>query len=321
MRRPVVIAAPAVVVVPAVFVAFWLFGSGGGGQGGEPPAVLLPPDPAVGAGEEVAFISPPPPPDCGPDVSAEFLEQNQIVSYYGNPYVPAMGILGELEPEELIARVKAHAEKYDALNGARGVQPALHMVYASAQPEPGPDGLHLIFVDRRTVNQYINLACKHGFLVFLDVQLGRSDVATEVTDMLTYLQLPHVHASLDPEFAMPPGEIPGESIGTLDAADINEAQRILEAFALERGLPDKMLIVHQFTDGMVTRPELIEDYARVRLVIDMDGFGPAEIKQVKFGWYAAAAEYSGIKLFFKQDAELMSEEEVLELEPDVIIHQ
>jgi hypothetical protein len=59
----------------------------------------------------------------------------------------------------------------------------------------------------------------------------------------------------------------------------------------------------------------------VRLVIDMDGFGPAELKRVKYGWFAAEAEYTGIKLFFKQDPDLMSESDVLGLEPDVIIYQ
>ncbi|MGH2347879.1 MAG: hypothetical protein ACRDFT_00270, partial [bacterium] len=246
---------------------------------------------------------------------------NQILSYYGNPYVSAMGILGELEPEELVLRLKAHAELYDGLNGPRGVQPALHLVYASAQPESGEDGLHLIFVDRRTLERYIDLACKHGLLIFLDNQIGRSDVETEVRDILLYLDQPHVHAALDPEFAMLPGDIPGDAIGTMDAAEINAAQSALQQLVEERGLPDKMLIVHQFTDGMVTNGELIQDFPRVQLVIDMDGFGPAEIKQVKFGWYAAPAEHSGIKLFFKQDTPLMSEADVLGLDPDVIIYQ
>ncbi len=53
----------------------------------------------------------------------------------------------------------------------------------------------------------------------------------------------------------------------------------------------------------------------------MDGFGPAEIKRVKYGWYAQPADYSGIKLFFKHDPDLMSEADVLSLDPDIIIYQ
>lgn len=321
MRRPLALAAPPTVAAFAAAGAFVFFGMSGGKEPAG-PAVLLPPDQVIAPAAAVSVQTTKAPiRDCGPAVDAEFLANNQILSYYGNPYVSAMGILGELEPEELVARLKAHAEVYDSLNGPRGVQPALHLVYASAQPNPGEDGLHLIFVDRRTLERYIDLACKHGLLIFLDNQIGRSDVVTEVRDILLYLDQPHVHAALDPEFATLPGDIPGDAIGTIDAAEINAAQAVLQTLVEERGLPDKMLIVHRFTDGMVTNSELIQDLPRVQLVIDMDGFGPAEIKQVKFGWYAAPAEHSGIKLFFKQDPDLMSEADVLGLDPDVIIYQ
>ncbi len=53
----------------------------------------------------------------------------------------------------------------------------------------------------------------------------------------------------------------------------------------------------------------------------MDGFGPADVKRVKYGWFAGEAEYEGIKLFFKQDPDLMSEADVLSLQPEVIIYQ
>ena len=321
MNRPLAFAAPPTAAAFAAVGAFLFFGMSDRGEP-EQLGVLLPPDQVVAPAAAVSLqVTKAPIRDCGPAVDAEFLASNQVLAYYGNPYVSAMGILGELEPEELVARLKAHADVYDALNGPRGVQPALHLVYASAQPNPGEDGLYLIFVDRRTLEEYIDLACKHGLLIFLDNQIGRGDVETEVRDILPYLDQPHVHAALDPEFAMPLGEVPGEAIGTMNAAEINAAQTVLQTLVEERGLPDKMLVVHQFTDNMVTGTELIQDFPGVRLVIDMDGFGPAEIKRVKFGWYAEPAEHSGIKLFFKQDTPLMSETDVLELDPDVIIYQ
>ena len=249
------------------------------------------------------------------------LEGQQILSYYGNPYTADMGILGELEPEALVQKLKAHAQLYDSLNGARRVQAALHLVYATAQPEPGADGLYLLYVDEETLRGYVDRARENGLLIFLDLQIGHSDVVSEVAKILPYLEQPHVHVALDPEFAMREGKVPGESIGSLDAADVNAAQALIQGFLEGRDLPDKVLIVHQFTRDMLTNPELIRDYPRVRLVIDMDGFGPSEIKRVKYGWFAAPAEYSGFKLFFRHDTDLMSEQEVLELEPDVIIYQ
>jgi hypothetical protein len=249
------------------------------------------------------------------------LAGHQILSYYGNPYSADMGILGELEPQALVDRLQAHAQRYDSLNGIRDVQAALHLVYATAQPYPGTQGLYLAYLDEKTLQEYIELACDNGLLVFLDLQIGRSDVETELTKILPYLEQPHVHVALDPEFAMAPGQVPGRSIGSLDATHVNAAQAILQEFLEVRDLPDKVLVVHQFTHDMLTNPELLEDYPQVRLVVDMDGFGPAEVKRVKYGWFAAPAEYSGIKLFFRHDTELMTEQEVLQLKPHVIIYQ
>jgi len=287
----------------------------------EPPA---PATPTALAGEPADGTPNPPTPQaegCQSTPSPDPLTEAQLLSYYGNPYTADMGILGELPPETLVEKLKAHAQLYDSLNGPRGVQPALHLVYATAQSDPGREGLYLLYVDDETLREYVQLACENGLLIFLDLQIGRSDVQSELTKILPYLEQPHVHAALDPEFAMPPGKVPGQSIGSLDAADVNAAQAILQDFLEEGDLPDKILIVHQFTKGMLTNPELIDDLPRVKLVIDMDGFGPSEIKRVKYGWYAAPAEHSGIKLFFRHDTDLMSEQEVLELNPDVIIYQ
>ncbi|MFQ5471561.1 MAG: hypothetical protein ACE5FA_01575 [Dehalococcoidia bacterium] len=268
--------------------------------------------------------SPLPTPDplrCGPTVDGAYMANTQIVSYYGNPYTSQMGILGELDPAALVAAVTARAATYDSLNGPLAARPALHIVYGTAQAGPGPEGLYLQYVDDATMREYIDLACDNGLLVFVDLQIGRSDVETEVRKVLDYLELPNVHLALDPEFAMAPGEVPGQRIGTIDAQDVNNAQSVVAELIEERGLSDKIIVVHQFLEKMVTRPELIQDFPRVRLVIDMDGFGPAAVKEVKYGWFAEPAEYAGIKLFFKHDPDLMSEADVLALQPNVIIYQ
>jgi len=290
-------------------------------SGADPRTPASTPAVAEQSAEDTPIAPTPQAVGCQPAPGLDPLTETQVLSYYGNPYVADMGILGELPPETLVEELKAHAQLYDSLNGPRGVQPALHLVYATAQSDPGREGLYLLYVDGETLREYIQLACENGLLIFLDLQIGRSDVQSELTKILPYLEDPHVHAALDPEFAMPQGEVPGESIGSLDAADVNAAQALLQDFLGEGDLPDKVLIVHQFTQNMLTNPELIDNLPRVKLVIDMDGFGLSDIKRVKYGWYAAPAEYSGIKLFFRHDTDLMSEQEVLELNPDVIIYQ
>jgi hypothetical protein len=259
--------------------------------------------------------------DCAPAASADFMRGNQILTYYGNPDAETLGILGQHEPDELLALLKTHARTYDELNGFRGVQPGLHMVYATAQAYAGEDGLYIRRVDSDTVEDYIDFACENGLFIFLDLQLGRADLETEINKLLPYLERSHVHLSLDPEFAMAQDEVPGEHIGHLNADQINRAQEILQNLLDEKGLPDKILIVHQFQDDMIRDRTAIQDYPRVRLVVDMDGFGEPAAKMAKYQTFSAIAEYGGIKLFFQQDHPLMTEDEVLDVRPDLIIYQ
>lgn len=258
---------------------------------------------------------------CAPLVSGDFMRANQVLTYYGNPDAVSLGILGQLEPEELVSRLGEHARTYDDLNGFRGVQGGLHMVYATAQAQPGEDGLYIRRVDDETLEEYVRLACDNGVFLFLDLQLGRADLETEIERLLPYLRQTHVHLSLDPEFAMAADQVPGQEIGHLDAAQINRAQQILDDLAGEYNLGDKILVVHQFQESMITNKDDIESFRRVRLVIDMDGFGPSATKLAKFELFSAPAEYGGIKLFFQQDDPLLSEEEVLKVRPDLIIYQ
>jgi hypothetical protein len=48
-----------------------------------------------------------------------------------------------------------------------------------------------------------------------------------------------------------------------------------------------MLIVHQFQAEMITDPSAIERRGDVDLVIDMDGYGPADIKKPSMVFGAA----------------------------------
>ena len=258
---------------------------------------------------------------CAPPTDRDFLSSNQILSFYGNPYTEQLGILGALEPDALVAQLRDLAAQYDAVNKLRGVQPAFHMITTTAQPHPGSEGLYVLHVDEDTIQEWVDLACQEGLLLFLDLQIGRNTLDAEIGRIEKFLRLPNVHLALDPEFAMHGDEVPGEVIGGLDADEINHAQALLEEIVEANNLPDKVLIVHQFQDNMIQRPEAIENYERVRMIVDTDGFGEPAAKVSKFKTFAQPAEYSGIKLFFKQDQPLMTPEEVAKLRPDLIIYQ
>ena len=260
-----------------------------------------------------------------PDEPEFSLADTQIISYYGNPYTAAMGILGTADPDTIASRLELHAALYDRLNGPTNVIPALHMVYAVAQPEPTEDGRYLLYVQDADVQRYITLAEERGMLLFLDLQIGRSSVEEELRRVLPYLRHSRVHLAIDPEFAVAEGQVPGRHLGSLSAAEINRAQEMLQELVREELLSPKLLIVHQFVDSMVRDGAAIERFPGVELIIDMDGFGPADVKRVIYRRYATQpyTSHPAIKLFFEQDPDLMSVAEVLSLEPRpvVIIYQ
>ena len=68
---------------------------------------------------------------------------------------------------------------------------------------------------------------------------------------------------------------------------------------------------------MITEASAIERRAGVDLVIDMDGYGPADIKEAKYARYGAApyATFGGIKVFLQHDPDPLTAEQLLRITP------
>lgn len=253
-------------------------------------------------------------------------ETAQIVSFYGHPGVPIMGVLGHGTPEVVAERVADWADHYDRLNGERGAIPAFHLIVGVAQAGPTRDGTWLYRLAHERIGKYVEVARERGMLLFLDTQIGWSDPLAEVQLLEPFLREPFVHVALDPEFATEPlGVGPGKALGHLTGAQINEVQRYLATLVEEVGLPRKILMVHQFTPRMLHYREVIENYDAVELSVDMDGFGYTAVKLSGYRRFALSApsERPALKLFFHYDIPVMTPEEVQGLDepPDLIIYQ
>jgi len=269
---------------------------------------------------------PPDPAGTPAALPTSILATTQIVSFYGNPHTADMGIVGELDPETLADQVQGAAKLLDALNGDDlGAVAAIHLVAVVAQRDAASSGVFVQRLADEQIERYLQLAEDRNMLLFLDVQPGRSTVTEEVLRLARYLRNPRVHLALDPEFAWSPEEKPGEDIGSLSGSQINEAQTILSELVRRDNLPPKILVVHQFRDDMLTQTAAIRRYPGVDLVLDMDGFGPADIKKVKYDRYAYQpwVRYGAIKLFFKYDPDMMGLDDVLALapRPAIVIYQ
>jgi len=241
------------------------------------------------------------------------LLNEDVVAFYGSPLSRRMGILGLYSLDELDARLSSLAQEFDQANGDRGVRKAFYIIYGMAWPE-GEIG---ILRDSRLI-EYIEFALERNILVYIDHQIGKYGVVDSLKKMLPYLRYPNVHLALDPEWRT---LSPMVEIGSVQADEINEAQRVMEEYIHDHGIPgERMLVVHQFHFRMIADRERVRsDFSRVRLVHCADGFGAPALKRLAYSYNAKAENIpvKGFKLFYKSDTPGAGFDEPLMTPPEV----
>jgi hypothetical protein len=246
----------------------------------------------------------------------------RIVAYYGNLYSVRMGILGELPPKQMLAKLDQEVKRWEKADTKTPVQAALHYIAVVAQGDGGKDGKYRFRMPDKQIDSVLSIAKMRNAIVFLDIQVALSDIKSELPLLEKYLKLPQVHLGIDPEFSMKTGAKPGTKIGTYDAADINYCSAYLAKLVQENGLPPKVFTIHRFTKGMLTNSKNIKLHPEVQLVMHMDGWGAPELKKGTYRhWiYNEPVQFTGFKLFYKNDIKnppnrLMTPEELVKLVP------
>jgi hypothetical protein len=252
------------------------------------------------------------------------LDKHLLVAWYGSPWTGRMGVLGRLQGKALADGLKNQAAAY-AKVAKKPVLPAYELIAVVAQGQPGSDGMYRRRESREVIDRMLREARAAGIKLVLDIQTGRSTVMSELLPLLPYLEQPDVYLALDPEFSMGTDGVPGRRIGTMRADEVNDAIVVLEHLIRQRNLPPKVLIVHQFTTGMLPDKERVYTSPALDIVLDMDGFGPPELKR---STYRAVLRqrplaFTGFKLFYIQDTNLLAPAQVLALtpQPSLIIYQ
>jgi hypothetical protein len=256
---------------------------------------------------------------------------NRVVAYYGNLYSNRMGALGKWPKKEMIPRLLEEVKKWNDADSVIKAIPALHYIAVTAQGSPGKDNKWRYRMPYNQIDTILNWAKEINAQVFIDIQVGLSDVQSELPHYEKYLSLPNVHFGIDPEFAMngKGGAKPGSVIGTLDAKDINWIGDYLAGLVRKNNLPPKMFMVHRFTKGMVTNSQQIKLHPELQIIMDMDGWGPTELKKGTYrSWIQAEpVQFTGFKLFYVNDTEyskqkeMMTREQILALKPKPIYIQ
>ncbi len=248
-------------------------------------------------------------------------ENEMIVAYYGRPGIRSMGVLGKYSLEAIIPIIKAKANEYKKASGNQNIVPGFDIVYDMATVHPGQNKNYITTLPSKKLMPYIHAANKHGFVLFLDLQLGKKTPVQSIRSVLKYLKYNNVHIAIDPEFNVHGVNIrPGKIIGHITGDQVNQVQDAMSNYMKKHGIKEKkILIVHMFRHSMLTNKKDIKTYDNINLVFNLDGFGSAGLKvSIYNSIYTKRISNkvaSGFKLFFNQDKPyLMTPKQVLGLE-------
>lgn len=263
-----------------------------------------------------------------PRDSRAILPFNRIIAYYGNFYSKQMGILGEYDEEVVLQKLMAEKAAWEAADPTTPVVVAIEYIDVTAQEAPGKDGKYRLRMPDSQVDKAVAMAKKVDGIVILDIQVGLSSIMEEIVLLDKYWAMPQVHLAIDPEFDMTGNTPPGRVIGTTDATAINEAAEYLARFVRKHDLPPKILLLHRFTQGMITNYQNIKPLPEVQMIVQMDGWGSPQRKKNTY-YHVVEPEpvqFTGLKIFYKNDLKedpprLLTPQEVLDLTPAPIFIQ
>lgn len=286
------------------------------------------PDPAPSAGKPSVSASPTPstPADGElPRGGRKIFPKYQLVGFVGLPGSPALGPL-DRDLDARAKRLEALSKKYA---GGRTPLPVMELITVVANDHPGRGGLYRSRLDDEDIQRYLTAARKHRMLLLLDVQPGRADILTETKRLEKWLKEPDVGLAFDPEWAVGPGQVPGQVFGRTTGAELNQLASYLSGLVRKHDLPEKVFVFHQLSARIVSNEQDLKRHPGVVTIKSVDGIGNRADKEStwrKLTPKMAPGVHAGFKLFYDEDTRhgaLMTPKEVLALRPrpELVIYE
>lgn len=241
----------------------------------------------------------------------------RIVAMYGHTNTSVLGVLGEQGPAEGVERARRIAEGYDA-DGIPVVE-AFEIIATLASSAPGSDSNYSLRTPITDLRPWIDIAEHAGMYVVLDLQPGRGDFLTQAKEYEELLLKPHVGLALDPEWRLKPNQFHLQQIGSVDAAEVNQVVDWLAQLVRSNNLPQKLLMVHQFSHQMITNRSEIRTPSELAVMIHMDGQGQSDLKFNTYNELTRGALdegwWWGWKNFYDEDFPTLTAEQTLTVRP------
>jgi hypothetical protein len=241
-----------------------------------------------------------------------------LVALYGHPGVPALGVLGQQDLQASITRARNQAAAYRALSSVP-VIPAFEIIATVAEGSPGADGDYSYQTPVAFLRPWVLSAVAAGMYVILDLQAGRASLLAQAESYQSLLELPDVGLAVDPEWKLGPGQLPLKQIGSVSISEVNSVVTWLAALTARYRLPQKLLVLHQFSLSMIRGEQQLDTrHKDLAIVIHMDGQGTPAAKQATWQAITRAAPagvFFGWKNFFVEDHPMMSPRQTMARTP------
>jgi len=260
-----------------------------------------------------------------PGGGTQVFPDHRLVGFSGGPGSAALGPLtGDLTAAT--ERLRQQAEPY---GGDRAVLPTFELIATTAHPVPGPAGTYATAADDAVVQRYLDAARAAGGILLLGIQPGTGDFLPAVQHYERWLTEPDVGVALDPEWAVDPGEVPGDVFGSTTGAELDSVSAYLDGLVAAGHLPQKVMLYHQLHADIVSGQEQLLDRPGVAVVKSVDGIGAAADKVGTYQRVMAGTPpfvHAGFKLFYEEDARsgpLMEPGAVLALvpQPEYVLYE
>lgn len=242
----------------------------------------------------------------------------RFVAMYGTPHYPALGILGEQNLPESIARAQGLAAQYQPLTDDV-VVPAFEIIVTVASAGAGEDGNYSNELPVDSFVPWVEAARDAGVYVLLDLQPGRTDFLTQARQYEQLLEYPNVGLALDPEWRLKPDQVHLRQIGSVGIDEVNAVQDYLAELTRTHHLPQKLFVLHQFSLRMIADRELLDtSHPELSVLIHADGQGS---QPAKAGTWAALHRGApegvawGWKNFIDEDSPMLTPEQTYQVEP------
>ncbi|WP_163544669.1 hypothetical protein [Occultella kanbiaonis] len=242
----------------------------------------------------------------------------RYVALYGSPHTPSLGLLGEQDAPATVQRAADTAATYQPLT-TDTVVPALEIIVTVASGSAGDDGNYSNEWAAEGFVPLIEAAQAAGQYVVLDFQPGRTSFLDQVQQYESLLQYPNVGIAVDPEWRLEPDQVHLRQIGHVGIDEVNSVVNYLADFVRTNRLPQKLIVLHQFSLSMIEgRENLDTTRAEVALLIHADGQGTQAAKAGTWATLhvnAPAGVYWGWKNFIDEDLPMLTPAETYAVAP------